>query len=351
MLHSALTGSVTRLPHRAAVLVALVASLVVTVAPEAPAASSRSLKAQLEDAVERQQSAQARDAKLAEDIVKIQRQLAADEKALAGVRSRLSDRARLVYTSGLGGAGVEVMLSAEDPDAALERMALLNAATRSDRTALDRSKSVRRRVEASRRRLLLARRESARALAVMRAEGARIDRLLRAAEANEALDALNARKARAAAKTRRTARVRASRSGGSLRMTGNYACMVGSNHAFRDTWGAPRSGGRRHKGVDVFAPMGSPSYAVTDGVVTRTSYSGTGGKQLYLRGDDGNEYFYSHMSSYASRAGDRVRAGEIIAYVGDTGNARGGSPHVHFEVHPGGGAAINPTPFAHRVCG
>lgn len=342
-----------RLRRRTAVVAAAVAALVVTAAPDAPAASSKSLKAQLEQAVDRQQAAQARDAKLSEDIVRLQRQLAADEKRLAAVRGRLSDRARLLYTSGLGGAGVEVMISSADPDDALERIALLNAVTRADRAALDQSKSVRRRVEASRRRLLLARRESAKALAAMRVEGARISRLLAAAQADEALDALNARKTRAAAAAakRRPTLARASRSTGTVRLVGNYACMVGPNNAFRDTWGAPRSGGRRHKGVDVFAPMGSPSYAVTDGVVTRISYSSLGGKQLYLRGNDGNQYYYAHMSGYASKAGDRVRAGEVIAYIGDTGNARGGSPHVHFELHPGGGAPVNPTPFTYRVCG
>ncbi|HVE62317.1 MAG TPA: peptidoglycan DD-metalloendopeptidase family protein [Mycobacteriales bacterium] len=330
---------------------ALVAALVLTLAPEAPAAPASTIKSQLDKAVERHQAAQARDAQLADDIVRLQRQLAADEKSLVAVRSRLSKRARLVYTAGLGGAGLEVMLTADDPDAALERVSLLNAATRADRSALDRSRSVRRRVEASRRRLVLARRDLAKALAGMRIEGARIERLLRTAERTEEAELINARKARQVAALNSRRQARATRSGGALRLSGNYACLVGSNHAFRDTWGAPRSGGRRHKGVDVFAPMGSPAYAVTDGVISNIHSGGNGGKMVYLRGQDGVEYFYSHMSSYASQEGDRVRAGEIIAYVGDTGNARGGSPHVHFEVHPGGGSPVNPTPFTRRVCG
>ncbi len=335
------------LPRRVLVVLAVVASLLMTLAPDAPAASAKTLKAQLTEAVRRQQAAQARDAEVAEDIVKLQRKLVSDEKALKLVRVRLSQRARLVYTSGIGGAGLEVMVTSDDPDAALERISLLDASTRSDRTALQRAASVRRRVEATRRRLVLARRDSAKALASMRAEGALIARLLQSAESAEAMDALNARKEASALRRSR----RATRSGGSLRLVGNYACMVGSNHAFTDTWGAARSGGRRHKGVDVFAPWGSPAYAVTDGRISNIHQGGNGGKMVYLRGNDGNEYFYSHMSSYASSVGDRVKAGEIIAYVGDTGNARGGSPHIHFEVHPGGGAPINPTPFAHRVCG
>ena len=340
--------------RRLLIVATLVSSLVVVVAPEAPAASAKSIKTQLEQAVERQQRAEARDARLAADIVKLQRRLAADEAALAAVRDRLSLRARLVYTSGLGGAGLEVMFTADDPDVALERVALLNAASRADRSALAQARTVRRRADTSRRRLLLARRASMKVLSVMRAEGARIERLLASAEEAEELDALNARKSRLAkakASAALRARARASRSGGTLRMAGSYACLVGSNNAYRDTWGAPRSGGRRHKGVDVFAPMGSPSYAVTDGVVTRTSSSGIGGLQIYLRGNDGNQYYYAHMSGFAAKVGDRVRAGEVIAYVGDTGNARGMSPHVHFELHPGGGSPVNPTPFVRRVCG
>jgi murein DD-endopeptidase MepM/ murein hydrolase activator NlpD len=133
---------------------------------------------------------------------------------------------------------------------------------------------------------------------------------------------------------------------------GVYACPIARPFHFRDTWGAPRSGGRRHKGVDMFAPHGVEVYAITKGVVLRHSRSGLGGIGLYIRGEDGNVYYYAHLASIvpAYRPGKRVNAGELVAYNGDTGNARGGAPHVHFEVHPGGGGPVNPYPYTAAAC-
>src|SRR4030095_15506488 len=87
------------------------------------------------------------------------------------------------------------------------------------------------------------------------------------------------------------------------------------------------------------------------GVVSRESSSANGGIQLYLQGDNGVEYFYAHLSGYAVSTGSRVRAGQLIAYNGQTGNARYTAPHVHFEVHPGGGSPVNPYPHLKPVCG
>jgi murein DD-endopeptidase MepM/ murein hydrolase activator NlpD len=123
-------------------------------------------------------------------------------------------------------------------------------------------------------------------------------------------------------------------------IVGGLACpMPGS--AYGDTWGASRSGGRRHEGVDMLAPSGTPIFAVTSGYAT---FKGTrlGGNSVSLSGDDGTRYFYAHLSGFEGSS-RRVAQGEVIGYNGDTGNARG-VPHLHFEVHPGGGSAINPTP-------
>lgn len=134
---------------------------------------------------------------------------------------------------------------------------------------------------------------------------------------------------------------------------GIYSCIFdrGAFH-FRDTWGAPRSGGRRHRGTDVFAATRAPVHAFTSGVVQRHSWSGLGGLGLYLRGDDGNVYYYAHLASIdpTGRVGRRVVAGEPIARNGSTGNATAGAPHVHFELHPGGGSAVNPYPWLAAAC-
>ncbi len=117
--------------------------------------------------------------------------------------------------------------------------------------------------------------------------------------------------------------------------------------AYGDSWGAPRSGGRSHEGVDMLAPMGTPIYAVVSGVIN-FKQNRLGGNAASLVGDNGNRYYYAHLSSYEG-ASRRVTQGEVIGYNGDTGNATG-TPHLHFEVHPGGGLAVNPTPSV-RVAG
>ncbi len=127
--------------------------------------------------------------------------------------------------------------------------------------------------------------------------------------------------------------------GGGGYVDGIICPMNGS--AYGDTWGAPRSGGRRHEGVDMLAPTGTPIYAVTNGNVT-FKQNRLGGNAVSLTGDNGTRYYYAHLSSYEG-VSRRVVQGEVIGYNGDTGNATG-VPHLHFEIHPGGGLAVNPTP-------
>ena len=117
--------------------------------------------------------------------------------------------------------------------------------------------------------------------------------------------------------------------------------------AYGDSWGAPRSGGRSHEGVDMLAPIGTPIYAVVSGNVNFRQ-NRLGGNAASLLGDNGNRYYYAHFAGYEG-VSRRVTQGEVIGYNGDTGNASG-TPHLHFEVHPGGGLAVNPTPSV-RVAG
>lgn len=140
--------------------------------------------------------------------------------------------------------------------------------------------------------------------------------------------------------------------GGGPLIRGDVACPIGQPHNFTDTWGAPRSGGRSHKGVDIFAETGIPQYAYTAGTLRLTS-SSLGGVSLWVNGDTGDTYYYAHLSRYAEgvSTGTRVAAGDLVGYTGKTGNARTTPAHLHWEVHPGGGEAVNPTPYARAACG
>jgi peptidoglycan hydrolase-like protein with peptidoglycan-binding domain len=121
---------------------------------------------------------------------------------------------------------------------------------------------------------------------------------------------------------------------------------------FGDTWHFPRGGGRKHEGVDIIAPEGKLIYAVTDGIVTHVYNDRPGslaGNGLRLTQPDGTYFFYAHLSAFEEgiSVGTRVRAGQVLGYNGSTGNA--GTPHLHFEIHPKGGAAINPFPFVKAI--
>ena len=136
---------------------------------------------------------------------------------------------------------------------------------------------------------------------------------------------------------------------GGLVATGAGLCPVRGAVAFTNDWGQPRSGGRTHQGTDMFAAMGTPTVAVVGGTVNDAS-GGLGGISVELLGDDGVRYYYAHLSRIEGGP-SRVEAGAVIGYVGDTGNALGGPPHLHFQLHPGGGEPVNPYPTVKVLCG
>ena len=118
---------------------------------------------------------------------------------------------------------------------------------------------------------------------------------------------------------------------------------------FTDTWHQPRSGGRLHEGVDIMGAKGLAIYATNDGVISRMSTGGAlGGNAIYVKIPNGTYFYYAHLDSFAPgiAAGVPVKAGQIIGYNGSTGST---TPHLHFEVHPFGGPAVNPYQFVKAV--
>jgi murein DD-endopeptidase MepM/ murein hydrolase activator NlpD len=134
--------------------------------------------------------------------------------------------------------------------------------------------------------------------------------------------------------------------------SGSMACPVNGAVAFTDTWGAPRSGGRTHEGVDMIAARGTPLVAIEDGTIKRMGNGGLGGITIYLTGASGDQYYYAHLDAWASglSVGQSVAVGEMIGTVGNTGNAQYTIPHLHFEFHPGGGSPVNPYPLVAGLC-
>ncbi len=118
-----------------------------------------------------------------------------------------------------------------------------------------------------------------------------------------------------------------------------------------DSWGFPRMPGTPdehwHEGIDVFAPAGTPLLAAEGGVVTRVGIGRLGGLSLWLQGDSGAHWYYAHLQSFAPglTQGDEVEAGEVVGFVGNTGNAVGTPPHLHLQLHPDGGSPVNPYPL------
>ncbi len=134
---------------------------------------------------------------------------------------------------------------------------------------------------------------------------------------------------------------------------GGYVFPVYGPSSFTDTFGAPRASVVWHHGDDIFAALGAPVLAVTDGTVFSVGWNDIGGNRLWLRDRQGNQFYYAHLSAFSPIAvnGARVKAGDVVGFVGDTGDAAGTPYHLHFEIHPKGllglgyDGVVNPTSY------
>jgi murein DD-endopeptidase MepM/ murein hydrolase activator NlpD len=122
--------------------------------------------------------------------------------------------------------------------------------------------------------------------------------------------------------------------------------VAGNRSVIRDKWGASRAGGiRRHKGIDIHARKGTPVVALCDGIIVERDHTPIGGKTLWLKsGNQAWSAYYAHLDKQLVREGQRVRKGQVIGTVGNTGNARTTPSHLHFGVKRGN-SWVNPLPY------
>jgi murein DD-endopeptidase MepM/ murein hydrolase activator NlpD len=129
-----------------------------------------------------------------------------------------------------------------------------------------------------------------------------------------------------------------------------FWCPVDAPRSYIDDFGFPRVG-HTHQGNDIFAPSGTPIRAPFNGTA-REGSGGIGGLSVHVDADVNADYVYNaHLSRFAGVSGEHVIKGQIIGYVGQTGNAASTPPHDHFEYHPGGGSAVSPYLYLNEVCG
>jgi murein DD-endopeptidase MepM/ murein hydrolase activator NlpD len=311
----------------------------------------RALKAELQQATAELQAAEAALARAEDQLAYDKGQLEAADRQQRGARAALAGQAAAMYRS--GGLAIADALLDQDPAAVPGRVEMAtvlvsrNAQLIEDAQVTgDAYRSVLGRVTRGYEKAKSLRDEA-------RAAVTKLEAGLEEAQALEARLVRLEQRRKAATKVAPTPAPSGGGGGGggggSVSASGK-ACILERPYSYVDSWGAARSGGRSHQGTDVMAPHGARVFAFVNGVVSRESTSTNGGIQLYLQGDNGVEYFYAHLSGYAVSTGTRVRAGQLIAYNGQTGNAQYTAPHVHFEVHMGG-TAVNPYPHLKPVCG
>lgn len=279
----------------------------------------------------------------AEEVEELQRKRALYDEQAGAANAELASRARRSYMLS-NSDPILLMLSATDVTDAVEQSRVLNALARGSKVDLEHASSAEERMTA-------AAQAAERAAAYLADIEARYDDIVR--DKRALLEQSKETESRLAAKvaTQRAAN-------GSTcplpagQLSGGLACPVDQPRSYSDTWGASRSGGRSHMGVDIIAPSGTPLRAYESGTISRMGSNSLGGITLYLKGNSGNQYYYAHLSRFVSglSPGDKVTAGQHIAFVGASGNARGIN-HLHWEVKPGGGANVNPYPFASQACG
>ncbi|HEX2038827.1 MAG TPA: peptidoglycan DD-metalloendopeptidase family protein [Acidimicrobiales bacterium] len=315
------------------------------------------------DVVAAQKRANAAAARLAgaqTALARAEAEVAELERRTSDARARvdvLAGRLRDLAVARYVKSGVASPAVADDPGSLARGEAMLRAVTLGDTDDLDAYRVARDDLSAGQaalRKQLDAKKAVVSRLKAEQGKAMReLDELAAAQRAYEAKKAAEAREAAARSRQAAAARSRttsaASPAGeGRVIATWSWICPVQGPHSFSNDWHQPRSGGRLHQGNDILAPRGTPVVASVSGTVL-PHRSSLGGLSYYLSGDDGNVYFGTHLQTVTGTSG-HVAAGTVIGSVGNTGNASGGPTHLHFEIHPGGGAPVNPYPTLVKYC-
>ena len=274
------------------------------------------------------------------NIDRNQAELEAAEAELARYQGILSQRVRAMYMEG-NSSSLEVMLDSTSFDDFLNSYDYMRMIGDYDTEMIDATRSLTSQIRTKRASLESSRAQYEAQAAAQASQRSAIQSKL--AEQQKILSSLDSEIS--ALVSQQVAASRSSSGGGGGGgywtvgpVNGMYFPVAGP-HSFSNSWHAPRTG-HLHQGCDIMATYGVPCVAITSGNVVQRS-GGRAGNYIFLYGDNGDLYYYMHLGSYG--ASGHVSAGQIVGYVGDTGSP--GIPHLHFEVHPGGGAAVNPYPL------
>ena len=325
-----------------AVLVLLTTVASVLSAPTAAAKSSSLERARAEAnrVAAEWARAQTRLSRVEAEVRSLQTRKADTEHRLVGLQGAL--RVAAIDQFVKGRSQKPAMGFQDDASAQARADALAGFVTVDARDAVDRYRELAQDLQRDEQALAARRRQSRATAAELRRRVNRIQGVLAGLERLEA-----ARLARDAARQRA-----GRRSTGSVRVfraIGDWMCPVQGPRAFSNDFGNARGGGRRrHQGNDILARRGTPVVAPVSGSVRRHD-NRLGGISFYLTGNDGITYYGAHLQRFAPVSG-RVRIGTVIGYVGTTGNAQGGPPHLHFEMKPGGGRSVNPYYTLRAYC-
>ncbi len=281
------------------------------------------------------------------------------------LRTRLDDRARETYIQGPG-SGLEFLLGASSLADLTDRLEFIGAATQSDADLANEVQNLKNQLTAQAGKQAQLKAKAASALAVVKAEQAKLDTQVRAQQVllSQILSKERQAEQYAAKVSKELQQALSASFGGHVNANGVFqVCPVGQPRIVTNSFGAPRYGGgyHLHAGDDIMAPGGTPIYAPFDGNAVASSNS-LGGLAVYVYGSAGYVY-NAHLSRYGTTG--NVSAGTVVGYVGNTGDAAGGPTHDHFEWHPNVipsgwpaspygynviGDAVNPYPLLQTVC-